>query len=36
VVGDYIGNRKGQPVLGLVLNLIGWIIVLVIPKKQPG
>ena len=39
-VGYYIGTRKGRPVLGLapglVLSLIGWIIMLIIPKKQPG
>ncbi len=37
-VGYWIGGKKGRPVLGLVLGalftLIGWIIMLIIPKKQ--
>ncbi len=38
IVGYWLGGKKGRPVLGLalgaVLTLIGWIIILVIPKKD--
>lgn len=40
LVGAAIGNWKGRLVLGIVLGAllgcIGWIIVAVIPKKDPG
>ena len=36
VIGYLIGNRRGHPVLGLVLGLffhvIGWILIAVIPR----
>jgi len=31
-VGYWLGTRKGRPVLGLVLFLIGWIIMLIVPQ----
>jgi uncharacterized membrane protein len=40
VVGALIGNAKNRLVLGLVLGgllgCIGWIIIALIPRKQPG
>lgn len=39
-VGHWIGTKKGRPTLGLILGalftMIGWIIMLVIPKKHPA
>lgn len=39
-VGAAIGNSRGRMPLGLILGAllgcIGWIIIAVIPKKQPG
>ena len=39
VVGFLIGRTKGRPVLGAVLgfflNVVGWIIIAVIPPRSP-
>jgi len=39
IVGYLIGNAKGRPglgvILGALLGCIGWIIVAVIPRKNP-
>ena len=39
-IGGLIGQRKGRPVVGIVLAIflgpIGWIIMALIPKKLPS